>query len=312
MRSSRAWPATCMTGSDAGRVAAQLAARIQEEVRRAGLATASAPQEKVDRIPEKPETPRHSTPTSWTEGESAPIAGASAPPSVFVSWAHRDESWTDDEAQDWERTVAEFATVLRRLGIDSDVDLYHLDEAGIDWTRFGPQAIVSNDFVLVAVSEAWAQRWSGTNHPRSGAGAAAEADMLKGLFQRDQAAFQRRTQIVILPGRSSDDVPPDLNRLVRHVVDPSDADSVLPLIRSLTGQPRYPIPSLGTVPVLPPALRRVVDEVPPSRPEDEFGEVLDAVEALRLRLKSSRGARRSELAQQLAALEGILDAISNA
>lgn len=301
-----------MTGIEADLVAT-LAVRIQEEVRRAGL----GPGYRSERQPSRAAGDLESSTERITRldtAEDLPAEDARllTPPTVFVTWAHRDESWTDEEAQEWERTIAEFATVLRQLGIESDVDLYHLDEAGIDWTRFGPQAIISNDFVLIAISSAWSARWSGTNNPKVGAGAAAEADMLKGLFQQDQAAFQKRTQVVLLPGRTPSDIPPDLSRLVRHVVDPSDADTVLPLIRALTGQPRYPVPPLGSVPVLPPTLRRPSTEPPSAQAADEFGDLLAAVEELRARLKSSRGVRRSELAQKLAALEGILDAISQA
>src|SRR5690606_22948188 len=121
----------------------------------------------------------------------------------------------------------------------------------------------------------------GTNDPRAGAGAAAEADMLKGMFQRDQAEFQRRTQVVVLPGRTNSEIPPDLSRLVRHEVDPSDVDTVLPLIRSLTGQPRYPVPPLGTVPALPAAMRRFAATDVSERPTDDFADLLGQVEDLK-------------------------------
>lgn len=170
-------------------------------------------------------------------------------PTVFVSWAHSHASWTQTQTSDWESQVAEFAATLRALGIDADIDLFHLDET-VDWTRFGPRGVQAARSVIVVMSRAWAERWSGTNSPREGAGAAAEADTLRGLFATDQAEWQRRLVIAMFPDVETDVVPPDLQRATRVSVDPSDPDSYESLVRILTGQPRYPKPPLGTVPSL--------------------------------------------------------------
>ncbi|MCT1618035.1 hypothetical protein [Janibacter hoylei] len=170
------------------------------------------------------------------------------PPTAFVSWAHSHATWTRERTRDWESQVAAFPALLRRLGIRAEVDLFHLDEP-IDWTRYGPQQVQSAKYTLIVMSNAWAERWSGTNSPREGAGAAAEADTLKGLFAQDQEAWQRRVVIVMFPDVDSSVVPPDLQRVSRVSVDPSDPDSFEPLIRMLTEQPRYPKPPVGEVPV---------------------------------------------------------------
>lgn len=170
-------------------------------------------------------------------------------PTVFVSWAHSHASWTAEQSSDWESQVAAFSASLRRLGIRAEVDLFHLEEPQ-DWTRFGPHEIVVAQFTLVVMSEAWAERWSGTNSPREGAGAAAEADTLKGLFSRDQSTWQQRVVVIMFPEVSPDVVPPDLQRVTRVSVNPSDPDSYDGLLRILTGQPRYPKPPVGEVPVL--------------------------------------------------------------
>jgi hypothetical protein len=136
----------------------------------------------------------------------------------------------------------------RRFGIRADVDLFHLDET-IDWTRYGPQQIQEAKFTLVAMSQAWAERWSGTNSPRVGAGAAAEADTLRGLFTQDQDTWQQRVVVVMFPDVDTSVVPADLQRASRVSVDPADPDSFEGLIRLLTDQPRYPSPPLGEVPV---------------------------------------------------------------
>ena len=62
--------------------------------------------------------------------------------------------------------------------------------------RQGPHERV----VIVVLSEAWKQRWQGTNAPTVGAGAVAEADTLQGIFGKNQAEFQRKTLLVLLPG----------------------------------------------------------------------------------------------------------------
>jgi hypothetical protein len=170
---------------------------------------------------------------------------------VFVSWAHSNEEWSSDDAKEWQVQLADLAATLVELGIDADIDLFHLDEA-VDWTRFGPSSIQRSDMTVVVMSEAWAQRWSGTNAPSVGAGAAAEADTLRGLFARDQAEWQRRVVIVMLPGVLDRVVPPDLERVTRLYVDLSDPDSIEAVVRLITGQPRFPKPKLGRVPVLEP------------------------------------------------------------
>lgn len=113
-----------------------------------------------------------------------------------------------------------------------------------------PQQVQINSYTLIVMSKAWAERWSGTNSPREGAGAAAEADTLKGLFTREQEAWQKRVVIVIFPEVDSSVVPPDLQCVSRVSVEPLDPDSYELLIRILTEQPRYPKPPVGEVPVL--------------------------------------------------------------
>lgn len=170
-------------------------------------------------------------------------------PTAFVSWAHSHPTWSREQTSQWESQVAAFAAMLRLFGIRADVDLFHLDEPK-DWTRYGPKQVQAARLTLVVMSQAWAERWSGTNSPRIGAGAAAEADTLRGMFAQDQEAWQRRVVLVMFPEVSPNIVPPDMQRVTRVSVDPSDPDSFESLIRLLTEQPRYPKPPIGEVPVL--------------------------------------------------------------
>jgi hypothetical protein len=63
------------------------------------------------------------------------------------------------------------------------------------------------DFVIIVLSEAWKQRWEGTNAPTVGAGAVWDADTLKGKFCSNQTDFQEQTVIALLPGVSSEGRP---------------------------------------------------------------------------------------------------------
>lgn len=174
-----------------------------------------------------------------------------APVRVFVSWAHSSPGWTEERTNAWATTVATFASALRLHGIDADVDLFHLNDDSVDWTRFGPLAIDGADVTVVAVSAGWRERWEGTNEATVGAGAVQEADQLHGLFQRDQDEFQRRVKIALLPGASEADVPDDLRRLQRFTIVSFELASMEPLLRTLLRRPMYVAPPLGVTPELP-------------------------------------------------------------
>jgi hypothetical protein len=239
--------------------------------------------------------------------ESSPKDGI-AVRTVFISWAHSNTEWSGNEAKEWQAQVADVAATLVELGIDADIDLFHFDEA-TDWTRFGPAGIQKADMTAVIMSEAWAERWNGTNAPSVGAGAAAEADTLRGLFTRNQAEWQRRVVIIMLPGVLGAVVPPDLERVTRLYVDLSDPDSIEAVVRLMTGQPRFPKPNLGRVPVL--------------EPDDDYRGSGGAVGELRLRLEETRRRLRSlksrhtdwarqearELSMRESALQGFIDAV---
>jgi thiamin-phosphate kinase len=160
-------------------------------------------------------------------------------PTALISWAHRNKGWDDQQSDSWRATVLGFADVLLTAGIIVDLDLWHMHETSIDWTRWGQRRIDENDFTIIVLSEAWRQRWEGSNHPNEGAGAVGEADALKGRFTRDQAEFQRRTVAVILPGASTDDLPLDLARLNRFPIPSIDARGIDDLVHALSQQPRF-------------------------------------------------------------------------
>jgi hypothetical protein len=96
---------------------------------------------------------------------------------AMISWAHANTDWDQNLTARWERAIREFAHPPRSHGIDADLDLWHFSGNLDDWTRWGPDKIRTSEFPIGVLSEAWKQRWQGTNTPTVGAGAGAEADL---------------------------------------------------------------------------------------------------------------------------------------
>lgn len=153
----------------------------------------------------------------------------------------------------WEQEVLTFAVTLRALGIDADLDLFHQHERGVDWSRYGTRRVADSDVVVVAVSIGWRERWEGRNDPRSGAGAAAEADALLSWFERDQQDFRRRLVLAALPSMIDSAIVPDRLSGVSRVEVPDFSERALePLMRLLLTRPKYELPQLGQLPDLAP------------------------------------------------------------
>lgn len=157
---------------------------------------------------------------------------------VFVSWAHRGESWSNTEASTWQATVENFARLVDDVdGLDVELDLWHVNDRDMDWRRWCLEQVRSSDYVLVAMNAPWEQRWRGTNSPAQGSGVVAEADALRGVFERDQLEFQRKVRIVMLPGAHGRDIPEDLARLTRVTVTEVSMDGVRALVDNLLEVP---------------------------------------------------------------------------
>lgn len=147
-------------------------------------------------------------------------AGKELPsPRAFITWAHRDADWDEDQAERWLAEVRAFAYVLRSLGVDAEIDLFRRSQRGIDWTRYGPKEIADREWVLVVLSRAWLERWEGRNAPTIGAGAAAEADALRGIFSKNQRTFRDKVVLIQLPSTADEDLVP----LELHGVQPSES-----------------------------------------------------------------------------------------
>ena len=238
--------------------------------RRVFSLTMSGPAEGSALITPTPRATPEPSSTSVPAAKSDATAKAS-PPTAVISWAHGD--------QGWQAAVAEFAFRLRELGIDVDSDLWHLHDPCVNWSTYGPQAIQDREFVLIPVSTAYRERWEGKAAPDTGAGAAREANTLKALFDRDQQAFQRKVKIVILPGASLDDIPTELRAIAQRFDVPTiDPDGLEHLLRTLTAQPEFVAPPVGSIPLLPP---KHVGQGSKPRPVPEPSQAaVDAIAAL--------------------------------
>lgn len=157
-----------------------------------------------------------------------------------MSWAHAHPAWTPGQVAQWRQTVLDFATALRTVGgIDADLDLWHT-ASHENWSTFGVSGIRENDFVLIAASSSYRERWEETGSPRSGAGSAREANAIKAIFDRDRAEFRRRVKVVLLPGATIDDIPTELvSSTERFRIGGFDLAGLTPLLRSLYGKPAW-------------------------------------------------------------------------
>jgi hypothetical protein len=173
-------------------------------------------------------------------------------PTAAVLWAHSDPDWQAEQRERWKESVLRLTRLLLDNGIDADVDLFHGHEP-TDWARFGPRAIEASDWVLVAISPEWRRAFQGLNKPTESAGTVGEANTLLGMFVNDQAEFQQRVVLVLLPGRETSDVPPALVATTTYVRVPSlTSEGLEDLLRILHGRPAYPKTVPGPAPELAP------------------------------------------------------------
>lgn len=226
-------------------------------------------------------------------------------PRAFISWAHGDD--------DWLSAIATLAFQLRRLGVAADVDLFHFHDLDVNWSTYGTRTIQEADFVLIAASAAYKERWEGTNDPGEGAGTAREAAALKAMFEQDQEIFRRRVKVLVLPGTTGADVPGELlSSCQRFVLAKIDDESLEELLRTLTRQPAFPAPPIGEVPVLPPKLLSV-DDANPAERASQLRERLEQLQAELELVEPTENQRRSDLASEHRTVEAAIEvARSNA
>jgi len=177
---------------------------------------------------------------------------APRPPKAFISYAHTSEGWTEAVNERWMADVLRLAVVLSGMGIDVDVDQFYFEEPGIDWNRFGTLAVEDSDFVLIAVSPSYRERFEGTNDPSVGAGAVREADAILGILNQGQDEYRRKVVVVVLSEASGNDVPTQLSGHQRFTITEVSQDGVESLFRLLSKQPATPKPPVGPLLETPP------------------------------------------------------------
>ncbi len=157
---------------------------------------------------------------------------------VFISYSHEGER----PGGPWMKTAKEFADLLNNNGVDADIDQYgnHLDR---DWGLWGPQAIEAADVIVLLASPDYHTKW-GTP---SGSGVSDEARTIRARLR----AKGPSALFVVLPGRSSKDIPLDMQ--TRNYVEVSRLDhaGIEEVLRLITNQPRSFKPKAGRMPRLP-------------------------------------------------------------
>jgi hypothetical protein len=170
--------------------------------------------------------------------------------SVFISWAHRDSTMTDAEADAWRDQVLALAERLNNLGCNVKLDKL---EQRRDWSRWGPRMIEVCDLTLIVMSKAYRQRWDGDNLPTEGAGTAREINNLKGRFDENQEAFRSSIIVILFPEIPEKTIPYEIRGCVEFCrVSPIDGEGMEELIRLITEQPEFVLSPRGEVPELAP------------------------------------------------------------
>ncbi|TXS48663.1 hypothetical protein EAO75_17295 [Streptomyces sp. uw30] len=164
-------------------------------------------------------------------------------PRVFISYAHDDDGHV---------TKVETLYELLRTqgGLDAKVDLY----AGVqpqDWPRWMMRQYADADYVLVIASPEYKVRGDHEQQDGVGLGVAFEAGLLGTELYGNYRAWFRKVLLVVLPGRSEQELPEFLGavRISRFAVPSLDAAGIEQLVRYMTGQPERVEPELGPIPV---------------------------------------------------------------
>jgi hypothetical protein len=124
--------------------------------------------------------------------------------------------------------------------------------------------------------------------------------------------FYRKVKIVILPGASTDDIPAELLAAPqRFEIAEISTDGLENLIRTLTGQPAFPRPAVGQVPVLPP---KVTDQQPgEDTPSSEVAELRQRLLELERILNTQSDSRQDpgELAAERTTVRAALGVLAS-
>lgn len=160
-------------------------------------------------------------------------------PRVFISYTHDDEAHVE--------AVRLFSVFLAETcGIDVHMDRWDLDRRR-DWSLWARGQLAAADFVLVIASPVCRVVGDGAMHNLDNRGMQSELSLIRELLHSDRDTWTAKLLPVVLPGRSTEEIPLFLqpNTADHYLVTDLTLHGADDLLRVLTGQPfdRRPTPN---------------------------------------------------------------------
>lgn len=209
-------------------------ARLESSIDRFGV---SGTRSTTDGGRLKPESGRGRVRYRGAKSEPRPAAVPRVPP-VFVSYSQENEPLNSP----WNQLVRRFVDYLVSHGIATTYDQYGR-HVGRDWGIWGPAAVEHAELVICLASPDYRRKWSSA--PQS-SGAANEARTIRAARDRGKHVL-----FVVLPGRTTEDIPLDMIAMHYETVPDLTDDGMNGVMREVTGQPRLVAPPPGQIPILP-------------------------------------------------------------
>lgn len=113
----------------------------------------------------------------------------------------------------------------------------------MDWTSSLLNAVNVSDVVLIAVSARYRLSFERPYAARAGKGAADEARVLRAHLREAPNQLHPKAMVVVLPGATVDDIPPDLQMVERYDVSTIDDAGLEGLLRAIHGSPKEDAPA---------------------------------------------------------------------
>jgi SEFIR domain len=168
------------------------------------------------------------------------------PPKVFISYSH------NYECPDYKDRILSLADRLLTDGIDCNIDQY--EESPLEgWQRWMLNQVDWADFILIACTEEYHQRFRGNETQGKGKGATWEGAI---IIQELYDAQNKNSKFIpiVLDSRDFRYIPTPLRSATHYVLDTDDGYESL--YRRLTGQAKIKRPKLGKLQKLAPRNRK--------------------------------------------------------